>query len=226
MNPKTLVPSAVFSNNFREMMKGINTSIPGHFIIFSDGDLQRAQVQIGVERVDINGATFAPPPIIDVPVLFPGGKFLLEYQLEYGDEGLIFFSQRCVDGWKQTGKIGQNPIGRFFEKQDAFFIPGFRPQSSAIQGYSNNGIRIRNQDGSQFVWLKNDGSIHLENQSGHIKILANGTVDINGVTFSTDAKVKGKVIEGTENVVFGSISGKDHKHSGVQHGNETSNGPV
>jgi hypothetical protein len=51
-------------------MKGVCTSLPGHVLTF-DPVTQLAQVQPGILRVDINGAEFTIPPIVEVPVYFP-----------------------------------------------------------------------------------------------------------------------------------------------------------
>ena len=58
-------------DSFREILKGVCTSLPGHVLTF-DPAKQLAQVQPGITRVDINGAEFKIPPIIEVPVYFPG----------------------------------------------------------------------------------------------------------------------------------------------------------
>lgn len=221
---KTLTSSSLARQSFREMMKSVYTCIPGHVItLINGGQQQRAQVQAGVLRVDINGATFQLPPVINVPVHFPGGDFAVEYQIEQGCEGMIYFSQRCVDGWKQTGGIAQNPIGRFHDLQDAFFIPGFRSDKNVLPDFQNNGIRLRNKSGSQFAWLKNDDSIVVENGLGHIRMATDGTVTINNVVITPEG-----LITTPENIVWGggAISGEDHVHSNVEPGSGNSGPPV
>lgn len=206
---------------FREMMKGVCTSIPGHILAF-DPDSQLAQVQVGVERVDIDGATYTVPPIIETPVYMPGGDFCVEYEINPFDPGCIFFSQRCIDGWVNEGGVAANPIGRFHDMQDAFFLPGFRPRPKALVSFQNNGIRLRNKSGSQFAWLKNDDSIAVENALGHIRIGADGVVSINGVTISPTG-----LISNAEDVVTKTaISLNKHKTSGVTAGNQTSGPPI
>ena len=149
--------------SFFEMMKNVATSIPGHVIAF-DPSTQHAQIQIGVVRKDVNGKLFTPTPLIEVPVHFGGGAdFFLEYEINVGDEGVILFSQRCIDGWKTTGGVGNNPILRFHDMSDAVFIPGVRSQPNVITSFDNDGIRIRNKDGSHFIWLKKDGTITATN---------------------------------------------------------------
>lgn len=211
----------LLKDSFREMMKGVCTSIPGHILAF-DPATQLAQVQIGVKRVDLNGSSFAVQPIIETPVYMPGGSWAVEYQIENGTEGCILFSQRCIDGWVNEGGTASNPIGRFHDMQDAMFLPGFRSMPNALTAFQNNGIRLRNKSGTQFAWLKNDGSIAVENGVGHIRIDADGTVIINGVTISPTG-----LISNAEDVVSKTnISLNNHLHSGVTAGNQTSGAPI
>lgn len=211
----------LLKDSFREMMKGVCTSIPGHILAFNP-DTQLAQVQIGVQRVDLNGSSFPVQPIIETPVYMPGGNWCLEYQIESGTEGCILFSQRCIDGWINEGGTAVNPIGRFHDMQDALFLPGFRSMPNALPDFQNNGVRLRNKAGDQFAWLKNDGSIAVENRAGHIRIGADGTVTINGVTISPTG-----LISNAEDVLTKTdISLNNHLTSGVQSGTQTSGVPV
>lgn len=212
--------SKAIRESFREMMKGVATSVPGYVLAF-DPITQRAQIQIGIQRVDINGAVFTPPPIIETPVYFPGGDFCIEYQIDPGCEGDILFSQRCIDGWLQSGGVATNPIGRFHSLQDAFFLPGFRSLPNALPNFQNNGVRLRNKAGTQFAWLKNDGSIFVENGVGFIRLGVDGTVNINGVTIDTVG-----LVSTANDVKAGTISLKTHVHSGVTTGSGTSGVPT
>lgn len=219
---KTATSSQALKTAFRELMKGVYTCVPGYVItLLDDGQNQRAQIQLGVQRVDVSGASFEPKPIIDVPVLFLGGDFAVEYQIDQGCEGLVYFSQRCVDGWKNTGGIAQNPLGRFHDLQDAFFVPGFRSLPNVLPDFENNGIRLRNKSATQFAWLKNDGSIFVENGAGHIRLGADGVVTINGVTIAPDS-----LVTTPNDVVADGISVKDHVHTGVQAGGGNTGAPI
>lgn len=205
---------------FREMMKSVATSSPGHILAF-DPVTQLAQVQIGIMRVDLNGAAFEPPTIIETPVYFPGGDYHIEYQIDPGCEGDILFSQRCVDGWLQTGGVATNPIGRFHDPQDAFFLPGFRSMPNKLPAFQNNGVRLSNKTGTQFAWLKNDNTIAVENGSGHIRMAADGTVTINGVTIDPAS-----LVTTPNDVKAGTIFLKTHRHTGVTTGAGTSGTPT
>ena len=215
MNDNRAKQTRMIRTVFRELLKDVCTCVPGHVLAF-DPVRQLAQVQVGIQRVDINNASFTVPPIIEVPVCFPGGDFAMEYQIDPGCEGLIHFSQRCVDGWLQSGGVAANPIGRFHNLQDALFMPGYRSLPNVLPDFQNNGIRLRNETGDQFAWLKNDGSIAVENAAGHIRIAADGTVTINGATITP----AGDVVSAT------GVSLSTHVHGGVQSGGSNTGAPV
>ncbi len=159
----------LIKRSFSEMMKDVATSIPGHILSF-DSVAQTAQVQIGIVRKDVKGVTFDPPPLIEVPVYFAGGSFLVEHQIDPGDEGFIMFSQRCIDAWFNTGGIAENPILRFQDYSDAVFFPGLRSQPNKIESFANDGIRLRNADSTHYVWLKKDGTIETKNSNSTMTI--------------------------------------------------------
>lgn len=205
----------MFRDAFREAMKGVCTSLPGHVLTF-DPVTQLAQVQPGVSRVDINGVEFTIPPIIEVPVYFPGGDYCVEYQIDPLCEGDILFSQRCIDGWVQSGGVAANPVGRFHNMQDAMFLPGFRSRPNALPDFQNNGIRIRNRAGIQFVWLKNDNTISMENGAGMFQLLADGSFLINGLTITPDGNI----------ITAAGVNLNLHIHSGVTPGSGNSGAPV
>lgn len=196
---------------FREKQKNLFTQIPGYVLAF-DPSTQLAQVQIGIVGTDEDG-TFNHSPIIQCPVHFSGGAdWSTEHKIESGDEGMIYFSQRCADAWLQTGGVAQNPIMRFHDKQDAFLLPGFRSKPNAISDFQNNGVRLRNSDASFYAWLKDDGTIELSNGSGYITLSSSGEVDINGFIISVDGAAESPVsvtapaIIGTTSVTAPTVS--------------------
>lgn len=193
----------LIKTTFREEMKKVGTSIPGHIISF-DPETQTAQVQIGILRVDINGERFEPPPLIKCPVIFSGGsQFLIEHQIDPKDECLIIFSQRCIDGWVNSGGIANNPILRYHEFDDAIVIPGVRSQPNKITNFENNGVRLRNKTGDKFIWLKNDGTAEITVDT----LKVNGNIEHTGDQTSTGT------ITGQTDVVADTVSLKNHTHN-------------
>ena len=217
---------------FREIMKGVCTSLPGHILTF-DPSTQLAQVQPGILRVDISVAEFTIPPIIEVPVYFPGGDYCLEYQIDPGCEGDILFSQRCIDGWVQSGGVATNPIGRFHNMQDAMFLPGFRSQPNVLPEFQNNGVRMRNKAGTQFVWLKNDNSISMDNGVARFSVLADGTTLMQNGAGSFQLQADGtflinglKITPDGDVITATGISLKNHRTKGVTRGAQISDEPT
>jgi hypothetical protein len=233
-----------FQEAFREIAKDLGTSIVGHILAF-DASTQLAQVQIGVSGRDKKGNTITPDPIIECPVEFSGGGgWSFEHELNAGDEGLIIFSQRCLDGWIQTGGVANNPIARFHDKQDACFIPGIRSKKNAIKDFQNNGIRLRNEDASVYHWLKNDGTIESKNETsshtqkpsgevetlnaaGYIKLLPSGVVDANGFLIQPTGAATSPISVGAPSIAAATsltVAGKEQKDHGHLPGGYNING--
>lgn len=182
-----MITKQLLNASFLENAKDLGTSVPGHIIAF-DEDTQLAQLQIGIVKLNKKLEPIEPSPIIECPIVFSGGDYCIEHEVNPGDEGIIMFSQRCIDGWRETGGIANNPILRFHDTSDAYFIPGLRSQPNKLKDFKNNGIRLRNKTGDSFIWLKNDGT-------GQIKL---SELDIDGKVY-----IDGKLIN-------------DHKHDAGQ----------
>lgn len=199
---------------FREEMKKVGTSIPGHIVAFNS-TTQLAQVQIGIVRIDVNGQRFEPPPLISCPVHFTGGTdYILEHEINPDDECLIIFSQRCIDDWVNSGGIANNPILRYHEFDDAMIIMGLRSQPNKISSFENNGIRLRNKDGDKFIWLKNDGTGEITVDT--LKI--NGNIEHTGDQITSGTINAQTAVESPSIIVDGKEL-KNHTHGGVTSGN-------
>jgi hypothetical protein len=196
----------LLKRSFVEMMKDVGTSIPGHFLAF-DADTQLAQIQIGVVRIDVNGKKFTPPPLIECPVAFLGGsQYFIEHQIDPGDECLIIFSQRCIDGWVNTGGVADNPILRFHDFSDAAILPGLRSQPNKINDFQNNGIRLRNKAGDKYIWLKNDDNIHIKGD-----IIHDGNQTTTG-TINADTKITTPIVTASSSVTAAGDELANHNH--------------
>lgn len=183
-------------------LKLVNTAIPGYFLKF-DPATQLAEIQVSIERVNVNGEAERWSPIIQCPVHFTGCDFVLEHQIDIGAEGLIIFSQRCIDAWVDQGGVAPNPVQHFHDSNDAMFIPGIRSQPNKITSFSNDGMRLRNKDGSNFIWLKSDGTAEIT--VSELKI--NGNVTHKGDTNHTGSTTQtGDVTQTGDNNVTGTVS--------------------
>ena len=198
----------LIQRSFIEMMKDVGTSIPGHIIAY-DPDTQLAQLQIGIQRVDRNGNKFKPPPLIECPVYMYGGDYTVEVQIDPGAEGIIFFSQRCIDAWNDTGGVANIPILRFHDFSDAYFLPGLRSQPNVVSGHANNGIRLRNKAGDKYIWLKNDGTGEITVDTLNI----NADIVHNGNTQQTGTYDLTGTMNATVDITWAGVSGIAHVHA-------------
>lgn len=188
----------------KDKLTTVGTSIPGHVTAF-DPATQLAQLQIGIRSSD--GVQL--PIIIECPVHFSGGsQFMIEHQIDPGDEGIIIFSQRCIDAWLETGGVAQQPIPRMHDMSDAYFVPGIRSKPNAFPQMANNGIALRDKAGGKFIWMKNDGTIEINADA----VTITGTLTADTVEAQTSLTAAGAEVVG-------------HIHGGVETGSG-STGPL
>ncbi|HBA34840.1 MAG TPA: hypothetical protein DCZ12_11965 [Gammaproteobacteria bacterium] len=234
-NPLTTMMVQGFDNLMRSLM----FCLPGKVVSF-DPETQLATVECGVQRV-INGEGRTIPLIENVPVQFPGDSHYLWHKVESGCEGLIHFSQRSVEEWIIAGGPVKPSDTRMLALTDAFFIPGCRSIPNAIPGFKNDGIGISKKDGSEYVHLKDDGTLEALAQVVDVEATTSATVDAPTVTVTgaTSVTVDSPAItlDGNVNVtgnlgVAGVLTqngvdvGAGHTHSGVEAGPDESGGVV
>ncbi|MGN8278165.1 Gp138 family membrane-puncturing spike protein [Pseudomonas sp. SMN5] len=193
---------------FGEYLKdNMRTSVPGHVLSF-DPATQMAEVQIGLMLEDRLGMQQPRRPIIHVPVQFWGAAGgTLECRVANNTEGVLFFSQECIDSWVDQGGVAVKSEPRRFSINDCYFIPGVRSVPGAISDFANEGIRLRSNDGSAYFWIHDDKSLEIGGVSLNVKCPANFE---QAVTTMTTIHNQGVNI------------GKIHTHNGVQSGNGNS----
>lgn len=166
-----------------------------------DPDLQRAVVEIGIQRHEGGGVFNTLPEIKHVPVQFAGSpEWSVFHELPEGTEGLIHFSQRSVDYWIEQGGPVRPLDARMFDATDAFFAPGYRSRATSISGLPNEGIGMSNASGSVRLHLS-DGGINLKVGSQTLSLSSDGLTH------------NGKNI------------GSTHKHGGIEKGGSTTKEP-
>ena len=160
------------------------TALPGILQSF-DGNTATVQpsVQGKIRSPDGTVANKSLPLLIYCPVLFPsGGGFSVTTPLTSGNEGLVVFASRCIDGWWQTGQVSPQIELRMHHLSDGFFIPGCRSKPNFLGSVSTNSLQVRSDD----------GECYLEIAAGHIvNVVAPGGINVTG-----DLHVTGAVIAG------------------------------
>lgn len=132
--------------------------------IFSNGWVEvDPQIQM-VER-DNNGVE-SPKSIgvlSRVPVaLFKAGGFVLTLPVAEGDEGIIFFSDRSLALWKETGKKAPPRETEFHGLGGAVFMPSPTSRPGAIQNFDSTALYAGLEDRSAFLRITPDGKINIK----------------------------------------------------------------
>ena len=130
--------------------------------------------------------SFKIPELGDVPICMPrAGNFIITMPIEVGDECLVVFADTCIDDWFQRGGEENEQItGIRHDLSDAIAICGIWNQKRVIDSYSTDSVQIRNENGDNYIELKDDevnikttSKINIET-SGDTKIDATGSMDI------------------------------------------------
>lgn len=225
------------------------TALPGIINSF-DPDAMTVSVQPAIK-----GTTTAPngtdvsvalPLLVDVPIQFPqGGGFCLTFPIVAGDECLVVFASRCIDGWWQSGGIQPPAEHRMHDLSDGFALIGVRSQARKLDPAINTSdVQLRSDDGNNYVAITPDGVMTHKAKTeiildapkismlAPIILLDSETITMIGAWSAigpagadTTATIQGK-LTATDDVVSGSISGKSHKHAGVQAGPDITGVPI
>ncbi|KGP42276.1 Gp138 family membrane-puncturing spike protein [Morganella morganii] len=215
-NPSLLDVLSQHASNERN---DIHTALPAK-VVSCDG--HSATVQLMITQVMRGGETLALPPLVDVPVgFYRGGGFCVTVPVKAGDEGLVIFAERCIDGWYVSGQQSAPLDTRFHDYSDAFFLPQGSSQPNRIPAYSADSLSLQTDDGSTFIRIKPgkiimQGDIeHTGNRTQQGNSLVNGDHSVNGNSESSGGTIKHN----------GKDIGDTHTHSGVETGGGNTGAP-
>lgn len=208
-NPSLLDVLSQHASNERN---DIHTALPAK-VVSCDG--HSATVQLMITQVMRGGETLALPPLVDVPVgFYRGGGFCVTVPVKAGDEGLVIFAERCIDGWYVSGQQSAPLDTRFHDYSDAFFLPQGSSQPNRIPAYSADSLSLQTDDGETFIRIKPgkiimQGDIeHTGNRTQQGNSLVNGDHSVKGNSESSGGTIKHN----------GKDIGDTHTHSGVETG--------
>lgn len=171
------------------LRSGLWTAMPGIIQSFSAGAIT-ATVQLaikGIRHAPDGSAQFVNMPLlVDVPVHFPrGGGCALTFPVAAGDECLVVFSARCIDGWWQSGGVQAPMDPRVHDLSDGFAFVGFFSQVTKISGISTASAQLRSNDGATYI--------DLNPSTKKVKVVAPGGFDVVAPlsTFSAGVTING-----------------------------------
>lgn len=211
-------------NQIKRAQSNIYTALPAKVISF-DGHTVKCIPMIN--RVLANGEEISIPTLVDVPAQFPhAGGYCITVPIKEGDEGLVVFSSRCIDGWFVSGQASKPLDNRINDLSDGFFIVGCNSIPNKIPDFYHNGISMQTDDGETYIRLTN-GKIYIKgdiDHKGNKQQLGNynqigSFSQSNGNTFSSG------IITAEDVKTNKGIDLNTHTHIGVKSGNETTGVP-
>jgi len=169
-----------FKLSFEYLQSGMWTALPA-IVTAVDLDKQTISAQCGIkgQYTDEEGVVHPidMPLFQDVILCFPrAGGFSITFPVQAGDEVLIVFSCRCIDGWWQSGGINNIPPEfRMHDLSDGFAILAPTSQPKKLSGISSDSIQIRNDEQTKFIEISpsavtvlSDGDINLTGENINI----------------------------------------------------------
>ena len=151
-------------SQIKRAQSNIYTALPAKVLSFNG---HTVSCQVMISRVNANGQEITIPPLVDVPAQFPhAGGFCITVPIKAGDEGLVVFSSRCIDGWFASGNASKPLDNRINDLSDGFFIVGCNSVPNKIPDFYNDGASMQTDDGSTYIRLT-EGTIYIKGNIEH-----------------------------------------------------------
>ncbi len=199
-------PENVTGEAFAGQMLDVHTCLPGIIEEFNP-ELQTATVTPAIKRILVKGEELVLPPCVDVPVYFMGSAdFFITFKVSRGDGCLLLFSERCIDGWFETGQPSPPLDYRLHDLSDAFALIGVRAKPNAIASFANEGITLRNKQGDSTLGITDSGAVKQVTPGGWTELTPAGQFLINapaGVWINGNTLVLGGITTSPANASAG-----------------------
>jgi hypothetical protein len=151
--------SAALRNFTTDILNEVHTCMPGKIEKY-DYTQQRAEVKTLLKRAMKSGAQLEYPIISDVPVCFPSGTDAsITFPLNKGDFVLLFFSERSLNNWVNTGNDSNTELDKLHCLTDCIALPGIIPFSSTSKASNNEDVEISFKN--QKITIKSNGDIEV-----------------------------------------------------------------
>ncbi len=158
----------------RDLLKNTHCVKPAEIVSYNASE-GTAEVQILLQQQLDTGAFMNYPLLLDVPVVtIYGGGVTLGAPIMAGDQGLVLFADRNIDGWFASGSAQPPFSARLHDISDGFMIVGVRPKNlplvSALQvgegGVAGATAKVAVDSSTEKVTIQNSSAnlaVQLEN---------------------------------------------------------------
>jgi hypothetical protein len=124
---------------------------------------------------------FTPTPLVEVPVAINyGSNGGLNFPIKMGLECLVFFNDRDLENWKETGAIATPKTYRMHDMADGVCYIGIKSNPKAIASYDNTtvGITYLDDSGAEQAKVKVDDKVEIANNNQSLKDLIANLISI------------------------------------------------
>ncbi|MDR0805939.1 MAG: hypothetical protein LBN41_04215 [Enterobacteriaceae bacterium] len=209
---------------FRNLLMGIEDMLPAKVISYDDAT-NRASIQPLVMMATTDGQKVSRGAVANVPIFrFGGGGFFIRVPIKPGDFGWLKANDRDISLIFQRGGLEDKPnTERLHSFSDSMFYPDTL-KDWVIDGKNIDALVVQSIDGTVCLSLHNDKAV-LDTPSFEVnagETTFNSNVTING-NYSLNGNSKSSGGSMTHN---GKNIGSDHEHSGVEHGDDNTGGPI
>lgn len=141
------------------------TALPARVVSFNG---HTVTCEIMINKMMTNGQEIELPPLVDVIAQFPhAGGFCFTVPIKAGDEGLVIFSSRCIDGWYASGNKSIPLDNRMHDLSDGIFIVGVNSVPNKISDFYHDGVSMQTDDASTYIRLA-QGKIYIKGDIEHL----------------------------------------------------------
>lgn len=211
-------------SQIKRAQSNVYTALPAKVISFNG---HTVSCQVMINRVNANGQEITIPPLVDVPAQFPhAGGFCITVPIKPGDEGLVVFSSRCIDGWYTSGSQSKPLDNRINDLSDGFFIVGCNSVPNKIPDFYHDGASMQTDDGSTYIRLT-EGTIYIKGNIEHEGDTDQiGNYNQNGSFNQSDGNTNSTGTITAEDVKTNrGVDLNTHIHTDVQSGSSTTGAP-
>jgi phage baseplate assembly protein gpV len=153
--------------------------------------------------------------------------------IQRGDEVLLVFASRSIDGWYDKSGVQPQTHERMHDPSDGFAILGTRSKPRAVQNVSTNNIQLRSDDGKVFLEIQNSRTSTQDvSQSGQVlRIVAPTKIRFETPLLEVTGKIEAVGHITSQDAVEAGVGTGDHvtmqkhTHGGVQSGGSHTSGP-
>ena len=211
-------------SQIKRAQSNVYTALPAKVISFNG---HTVSCQVMINRVNANGQEITIPPLVDVPAQFPhAGGFCITVPIKPGDEGLVVFSSRCIDGWYTSGSQSKPLDNRINDLSDGFFIVGCNSVPNKIPDFYHDGASMQTDDGSTYIRLT-EGTIYIKGNIEHEgntdqigNYNQNGSFNQSGGNTNSTGTIMAEDVKTNRGVDLNT-----HIHTDVQSGSSTTGAP-